>query len=1079
MEDGTNRGPALPQQTGSAGVPPSMGYTYGAEAGALTKGISRLDQMRTIFGINKELKNDDYHEYDIENQILPDAYKDTIEKHFAKTIIQRLDSVAVWWVTVCYPWAPFTGTAANFRVVRLNFNTHQLDRVPEQGVPRFVTQNYEEWKMGTERWGIGILMEGGLMLSQAGVAQWALSVQQCTNAIFNTAALAVIYSIIESRGVGSWFEQYGVPPDAQEIRRLFERETAFWNILSDDNGFQRMQFMCEQVLSYRDVKPDYLLLPRGTIRHYQINHNREMDYDVAGAAGPKQRNADGPIPSQSRYKLFEVGRFEMGSRARKVDVLEMKRTIGDAIVFTHQYHMDCPPTEYSSKVMNTTVLNYEAGTGGRLEEVRFSDCLNYLPLFTALGDLSAEVGVPFFTRKANVHGTFGEFIDRTGQSKNFWNSVAEKLDNPNSPVRMNPKLAEIFVVGDATRKKAAHMRKSRGGGASAADGATLKASIQQVLAGVLRELASEPAAADPSSGDDGDCQDGAAWMADFEQNIKAHTAKRKKVLKWIETELGKAGDSFDVRKCPLELHQAFFIFLADAAADNEALVLVTEAMRKNQCAFLPGWYSRALVAAVASGALAPGDRLTLLHAVRDDSENAPAPVDPNFGDVPHPREFTGSDFRDALQGKLKTLTKTASKTFRIKTHEDFANSFHVHSNDLKALMSHSIALAALITDRIPDTIFKTVKHSRAEFMELLRDAFRLEVADIRCEIAKKDMDAADVCNVHQVRIVDAFSAADFWTDLLSNDALFDANVPLAERARSVTTAILTTSPIGKATKVNEDSDEFWKTTLHEFPVSLLTRKFFRFLLEKDVWFPFHAAAFRPYIECSMSTGFLMKVGEETGRVLRGFPHFQVSRDGSRKMVMGNFTMNMGACTLTPNNILPLYNVSFKSYNRGGGCGFWQPFRPDHENAWTMGVAVAQCAFFAVPLYPHERLEGPFLDITGKFPKDMAAGMRNGGALHYEMARECTQVYKWKPVDAANYFDNKFEANGVRNTRCALAHQLHYTVDRNGINPRGVNNVGTGHFPNTYDGCLRAFSGEGQSNYTTLHARDARFPVTSY
>jgi hypothetical protein len=67
-------------------------------------------------------------------------------------------------------WMPVTyhegGNLFEFREVK--FNLSLPDRIPEQGVPRLMTQNYSQWRASITRYGLAFIMEDGFRMTDMG-----------------------------------------------------------------------------------------------------------------------------------------------------------------------------------------------------------------------------------------------------------------------------------------------------------------------------------------------------------------------------------------------------------------------------------------------------------------------------------------------------------------------------------------------------------------------------------------------------------------------------------------------------------------------------------------------------------------------------------------------------------------------------------------------------------------------------------------------------------------------------------------------------------------------------------------------
>jgi hypothetical protein len=80
-------------------------------------------------------------------------------------------------------WFPVTfhegGNVMDFREVK--FDLRLPDRIPEQGVPRILSQSYQKWSGSIARAGLAFQMEDGFRMTDQGMRDFSSHITQITN----------------------------------------------------------------------------------------------------------------------------------------------------------------------------------------------------------------------------------------------------------------------------------------------------------------------------------------------------------------------------------------------------------------------------------------------------------------------------------------------------------------------------------------------------------------------------------------------------------------------------------------------------------------------------------------------------------------------------------------------------------------------------------------------------------------------------------------------------------------------------------------------------------------------------------
>lgn len=132
------------------------------------------------------------------------------------------------------------------------------------------------------------------------------------------------------------------------------------------------------------------------------------------------------------------------------------------------------------------------------------------------------------------------------------------------------------------------------------------------------------------------------------------------------------------------------------------------------------------------------------------------------------------------------------------------------------------------------------------------------------------------------------------------------------------------------------------------------------LYQADVRLPFNLLLFRPFMTYQMGSAAMLKRGVGTMQTLLGNENFMLSRDGSRKMLLGNYTVYTGVAVVAPENIYVMDNVSCQNYLGGGGI---VPHRADQASTSSRQGKRAPADIFVIVIPSNERISSQVRVLT--------------------------------------------------------------------------------------------------------------------
>jgi hypothetical protein len=227
--------------------------------------------------------------------------------------------------------------------------------------------------------------------------------------------------------------------------------------------------------------------------------------------------------------------------------------------------------------------------------------------------------------------------------------------------------------------------------------------------------------------------------------------------------------------------------------------------------------------------------------------------------------------------------------------------------------------------------------------------------------------------------------------------------------------------------------------------------------------PLEVLLVRPHEIWQMGSAIMLKRGAQTGSTYIGHGDFELGRDVNRKMLMGYYTVYLGAVIEKPESVHVMHNVVALDYISGGGTTIYDARDRDVVAAYSSGAMddADRKDMFAMLI----NIEGNFglpsavIDITGRFPADI---LPQGGPLHYDTAPYYSALWGWTTPEV--YMDSltAFTDERLANVRCWQGTQYVWGLDQHGrFSPKAKIRTGGGHFGSSlYHGWVADVCGRG-------------------
>lgn len=213
------------------------------------------------------------------------------------------------------------------------FNRTLADVVPEQGISRLVTQESERHTDNLIRRGLGFQLEHGFMTTEKGRKNYALNLQQITDAVHTTSYFGVMHALFAGH---NYYKEYRrkFARYVKSPRTLFRHERQMWACLQKDvKGLYVMDAEVKHFMKTQGVVPDVMVLPPKAGIYVSMVPPTETTYSERGP-GAHEALTDGRtgITTFRGSKVFEAQAFDVDFRNEFIDLTGRPRMIGEYFV---------------------------------------------------------------------------------------------------------------------------------------------------------------------------------------------------------------------------------------------------------------------------------------------------------------------------------------------------------------------------------------------------------------------------------------------------------------------------------------------------------------------------------------------------------------------------------------------------------------------------------------------------------------------------------------------------------------------------------------------------------------------------
>lgn len=236
--------------------------------------------------------------------------------------------------------------ATKFQISEIRFHDHELDRIPELGVPRLTQKSSQAWEVNTVRHGLAFFMEHGFALTDVGRRQYDMSITQIRNATWETMEREAYAQLLATgrsgRQINYYWAHFGGKFDrTSRITQIFDYECSTWGILNRrPHGITQLIDAAQENLKSRiQTEADICIGPHGFRRFIgrrpEVTKFSEIGETARNAHSKDEGNFDVYGRNMEFIETRLVSNFINGRWNVPEDPFVRSRTIGEYFQVFH------------------------------------------------------------------------------------------------------------------------------------------------------------------------------------------------------------------------------------------------------------------------------------------------------------------------------------------------------------------------------------------------------------------------------------------------------------------------------------------------------------------------------------------------------------------------------------------------------------------------------------------------------------------------------------------------------------------------------------------------------------------------
>lgn len=282
----------------------------------------------TPSGYHEDVRADDQLAHETYN--LPKAYEGR-NKRLEDILDFMIRSEDEFYTRELLPWEYTEDLSITWDVWK--FNRTLADVVPEQGISRLVTQENERHTDNLVRRGLAFQLEHGFMTTEKGRRNYALNLQQISDAVHTTCYFGVMHALFAGQ---NYYKEYRrkFARFVKGPRTLFRHERQMWACLQKDiKGVYIMDAEIKHHMKINGIVPNVLVLPPKAGIYVSMVPPRETEYHLRGQGAHEALTQDRTgIATFRGSKVFEAQSFDVDFQHEFIDLTSRPRMCGEYFV---------------------------------------------------------------------------------------------------------------------------------------------------------------------------------------------------------------------------------------------------------------------------------------------------------------------------------------------------------------------------------------------------------------------------------------------------------------------------------------------------------------------------------------------------------------------------------------------------------------------------------------------------------------------------------------------------------------------------------------------------------------------------
>lgn len=419
-----------------AGTGGGVEGSFGTNPNLTTGGGMGDNPYAVFFGENNGVKVEDKDRYPHETFNLPKAYEG--KNKYLERQIWWMMSQAEFFIDKLCPWEQTDALHVKWDIWKFNHTLADLE--PEQGVPRFITQERESRSDSLVRRGLAFMIEHGFYKTAEGQEHYMMNLRQIVDAVQTTVYYGVLQALLNAKNHYKEAEMNkGYTMTQMEDVMRISRER--WGIAQKtERGMYVLDARIKDDMAREQVVPNVWVFPPRMAIYLTMVPSAEVVYSQRGPkAADNLEKGPANMLTFRGSEVHEAHGIDVDFAGEPRDMLTRDRMIGSYFtMYDHipvsKYEDNIGPPSYNSDMRSTYIYDMNADKFKKitlmsaLVNSEFDEWVNYcnegrgLPTLNELADRSKA-------------GTGDDsFFVRSKMSKKFFNRwVTGGLDGDDFP----------------------------------------------------------------------------------------------------------------------------------------------------------------------------------------------------------------------------------------------------------------------------------------------------------------------------------------------------------------------------------------------------------------------------------------------------------------------------------------------------------------------------------------------------------------------------------------------------------------------------------------------------------------------